>query len=86
MHYRPALLTWLALMLLLGITLLAGMLQSAALRYSVHFLCAAAMAALVMLVFMRLRSDGELLRLVAVGGLLWIALLIVLTLADVLTR
>ncbi|MBB3060491.1 oxidase [Microbulbifer rhizosphaerae] len=86
MNYRPAVITWLALLILLGISLLATAMASTALRYTVHFLCAIAMAALVMVVFMQLRAASGLLRLFALGGLLWIALLLMLTLADVLTR
>ncbi|WP_250461798.1 hypothetical protein [Microbulbifer litoralis] len=86
MTNRTAVLCWLGLLALLAVTLLAGALDSSALRYSLHFLCAAAMAALVMLVFMRLYTSSPLLRLVAVGGVMWIALLILLTLADTLTR
>lgn len=86
MTYRSVVLSWLGLLALLALSLLAGALDNTALRYTVHFICAAAMAALVALVFMHLHSAGKLLRLVAVSGLLWIALLILLTLADTLTR
>lgn len=86
MNYRPAVFTWLALLILLGISLLATAMASTALRYTVHFISAIAMAALVMAVFMQLRAASGLLRLFALGGLLWIVLLLTLTLADVLTR
>lgn len=86
MDYRAIALSWLGLLALLALSLLAGALDHAALRYTIHFVCAVVMAALVMAVFMHLYTAGSLLRLVALGGLLWIALLILLTLADVLTR
>lgn len=86
MNCRSAVFCWLGLLALLALSLLAGALDNTTLRYSVHFLCATAMAALVMLVFMHLYTADRLLRLVAVSGLLWIALLIMLTLADMLTR
>lgn len=86
MNYRSAILCWLALLALLAASLAAAMLGNTALRHTLHLLCAVAMAALVMVVFMRLRSAGQVLRLVALAGLLWIALLIMLTMADVLTR
>lgn len=86
MSHRTAVFCWLGLLALLALSLLAGALDNTALRYTAHFICAAAMAALVALVFMHLYSAGKLLRLVAVSGLLWIALLLLLTLADTLTR
>ena len=48
---------------------------------------AAATAAVVALFFMHLRESGaKAARLVAVGALVWLALLLALTLVDVLTR
>lgn len=43
-------------------------------------------ALLVLTIFMRLKTDSPLLRLVASAGFAWLALLIALSLADVLTR
>jgi cytochrome c oxidase subunit 4 len=43
-------------------------------------------AILVMTFFMRLNTDSPLLRIVAVVGFAWLAVLIALSLADVLTR
>jgi cytochrome c oxidase subunit 4 len=43
-------------------------------------------ALLVLAFFMRLKSDSPLLRLVAGAGFAWLALLIALSLADVLSR
>jgi cytochrome c oxidase subunit 4 len=43
-------------------------------------------ALLVLTIFMRLKTDNPLLRLVAGAGFAWLALLIALSLADVLTR
>lgn len=47
---------------------------------------AAAKAMLVLAVFMRLKSDRPLLRIVASVGFAWLAVLIALSLADLLTR
>lgn len=47
---------------------------------------AAIKALLVLAVFMRLKTDNALLRIVAGVGFAWLALLIALALADVLTR
>ena len=41
---------------------------------------------LVALFFMHVRHSTKLTRLVVAGGLLWLAILLVLTLADVMTR
>jgi cytochrome c oxidase subunit 4 len=43
-------------------------------------------AALVLTFYMRLKTDSPLFRIVAVSGFAWLAVLIALSLADVLTR
>ena len=43
-------------------------------------------ASVVLVFFMRLRSAGGLIRLAAVAGVLWLAVLMILTFADILTR
>lgn len=43
-------------------------------------------AVLVLIFFMRLNSDSALLRLVAGSGFVWLAILLTLTLADLLAR
>lgn len=53
---------------------------------SLNIGCAIVMAAIVFSVFMRLRYADGLLRVLAVGGVMWVAFLLVLALADVLTR
>lgn len=47
---------------------------------------AVAKALLVLVFFMRLKTDSPLLRLVAGMGFAWLAIMIALSLADVLTR
>lgn len=47
---------------------------------------AAIKALLVLVIFMRLKTDNALLRIVASAGFAWLAVLIALSLADVLTR
>lgn len=45
-----------------------------------------AKAALVMVFFMQLRENSPLVRVFAIGGFFWLALLFLLTFADILTR
>ena len=45
-----------------------------------------AAALLVLSIFMRLKTDNALLRIVAGAGFAWLAVMIALSLADVLTR
>ncbi|HZO23857.1 MAG TPA: cytochrome C oxidase subunit IV family protein [Steroidobacteraceae bacterium] len=47
---------------------------------------AVAKAILVLTFYMRLKSDSPLFRIVAVSGFAWLAVLIALSLADLLTR
>lgn len=84
--YRPHILSWLALLGLLGASLAVVHYAPAAVHTPVVLLIAAAMAALVLAVFMGLRHMAGLTRVFALGGLLWLLLMVVLTLADYLTR
>lgn len=86
MHYRSAVVTWLVLLLLLGLSLLSVHVLSGPLRYTVGFSCAVAMAACIMIVFMGLRVADGMLRLFAGGGFLWLAFLFLLTVLEVVTR
>lgn len=87
MQWRTAILTWLTLMLLLGGSVAAAVLiPGAAWSAVLNAACATAMAALILTFFMRLKEASALLRTFALGGLLWVAFLLFLTLLDVLTR
>lgn len=86
MSYRLMLLTWGGVLVLLGLSLLAVQFTAGVLQYVINLVCAALMAALVMTFFMRLRSAEALIRLYALGGFLWLSFLILLSLADYLTR
>lgn len=86
MNYRPMVLTWVGVLILLGISLLGVGMTSGPVQYVISLSCAALMAALVMSFFMRLRSAEPLIRLFALGGCLWVSFLIILFLADYLTR
>ncbi len=84
--YRPYLLTWLALLALLACAVAATHWLSGWLAWSMVALCALIMASLVISIFMGLRHANALSQIFAVGGVLWLSFLIVLTLADYLTR
>lgn len=86
MTYRIPLLVWLLLLALLGINITATLLLSGAVAWTINLASAFGMAALIMASFMGLRSADNLLRLFALGGLLWFAFLLFLTLADFLAR
>lgn len=84
--YRPYLLSWLALLVLLACSVAATHWLDGWLAWSMVALCALLIASLVISVFMGLRHANALLRVFGVGGVLWLSFLIVLTLADYLTR
>jgi cytochrome c oxidase subunit 4 len=79
-------LTWLGLLALLAIQVLAATLLSGPLGHGVVALAALCMVVLIWTLFMDLRNSRGLIRVYAVGGVLWLAFLITLTLADYLTR
>ena len=86
MNYRQPIIIWLGLLALLALNVGLNALTTGMWRPMLHYLLATAMAALLMVFFMRLRASDGLVRLFAVGGLLWLGLLIGITLAEVLTR
>jgi cytochrome c oxidase subunit 4 len=77
---------WIVLLILTGVTTAAAYVDLG------HFNVVAALAIavgkmlLVALFFMHVRHSTQLTRLVVAGGLLWLAILITLTMADVVTR
>lgn len=78
--------TALALLLLLGLSVLLWELDLGVWSTAGGMAIAAAKALLVALVFMHLDRASGIVRLAAAAGLLWFALLMALTLADFLTR
>ncbi len=86
MHYRSAIMAWLALLLLLGLSLMSAWFLSGPLQMVASLSWALAMAAVILVAFMGLRAADGMLRLFAVGGVLWLALLMLLTILDVITR
>ena len=75
-----------ALLLLLALSAGSALLPLGAFNEVANLGIAAMKALLVLIFFMRLKSDNALLRLVAGTGFAWLALLIALSLADLLSR
>jgi cytochrome c oxidase subunit 4 len=79
-------LVWIALMMLLTLTVTAAYLPLHSFKTPIAMTIAASKAALIMIFFMNLRSSRALVRLAAVAGLMWLILMFALTGADYLTR
>ncbi|MCI0684618.1 MAG: cytochrome C oxidase subunit IV family protein [Gemmataceae bacterium] len=74
------------LLLLTGLTVAASLAPLGGLHTLVALAIASAKAALVLLYFMHLADSSRLTWVVALSGLLWLAILIILTMSDYLTR
>lgn len=83
---RRLLLVWAALLALLAITLGAAFLPLGPARPLVAYGIATLKAGLIGWWLMDLRRESGLARLVAVAGFVWLAFLLALTAADLLTR
>jgi cytochrome c oxidase subunit 4 len=75
-----------ALLVLLGLSAGSALLKLGAFNEVANLGIAIVKALLVLTVFMRLKTDNALLRIVAGAGFAWLSVLIALSLADVLTR
>lgn len=75
-----------ALLVLLGLSAGSALLPLGVFNTIANLGIAVCKALLVLAFFMRLRWDNPLLRIVASAGFAWLAVLIALALADVLTR
>ncbi|MDN5870266.1 MAG: hypothetical protein L0H73_06040 [Nitrococcus sp.] len=84
--YQSLLFAWVGLLLLLAGSVLITALVPGPAYIAVNMGFAVLMAALIFTVFMKLRGAEGLLRLFAVGGLMWLGFLLLLSLADFLTR
>ena len=80
------LMTWLALMVLLAITVASSLVGLGRFNLSINLAIAAAKALLVATIFMELRASSPSVRLAAIAGLMWLLLLCGLALADFLVR
>jgi cytochrome c oxidase subunit 4 len=83
---RGNLLVLAALLVLLALSAGSALIPMGAFNEVANLGIAALKALLVLVFFMRLKSDSPLLRLVAAMGFAWLALLIALSLADLLSR
>lgn len=82
----PDLIAWALLMALLATTVILAEIGLGRWGPVANLSIAAAKAGIVAWVFMHLRREGALVRLVAGSALIWLAILFVLGLADWLTR
>ena len=77
---------WLALMVLFGLTLASSFVPLHGFNTVLNVSIAVAKAALIALIFMRLKVSGPLVRLFALAGVVWLMILIGLSLTDLLSR
>jgi cytochrome c oxidase subunit 4 len=77
---------WLALLLLLGLTVGSAYVPLGAFNGIINYAVATAKAALVLIFFMHLDRSRALLRLTALTGLFWLLFLFSLSFGDYLTR
>jgi cytochrome c oxidase subunit 4 len=85
-RYRPLVLTWVALLVLLALTAGSALLRLGWWNGVLNLLIALAKGLLVALVFMRLRKAHALVRIAAVTGLTTLAILFALAGSDYATR
>ena len=78
--------TWMALLALLALTTASAFLPLGSLNLAANLGIAVLKAALVALVFMHVRGGPPMVRIAAVAGLFWLALLAALSLVDFLPR
>jgi len=83
---RTYLISWLALLTLLAVTLASAYLPLGVFNAAINLTVSVTQAAIVLLFSMHLRSAHPTLRIVAASGFVGIAILIALSLSDVLTR
>jgi cytochrome c oxidase subunit 4 len=80
------LLIWIALLALLAVSLVLAYIPMGRLTTAIGVVIAVAKSTLVVLFFMELASAKSLIRLAAISGLIFLAAMFALTLADVLAR
>ncbi len=77
---------WGGLMLLFAVTLGSSYVPLGGFNSALNFIIAFAKAGLIAVFYMRLRSSDVIVRLAAAAGVVWVAILMGLSLVDVLTR
>ncbi len=75
-----------ALLVLLALTVAAAQIENEVLNLLVGLTIAVSKAALIMLFFMHLRYNTFVIRMAAVAGFFWLAILMTLTMSDYLSR
>jgi cytochrome c oxidase subunit 4 len=83
---RVHVVVWLALLALTGINIALSPLRLGGWSGALSLLIAAVQAVLIAMFLMHLRWSSAVIRIIALAALLWLAILIVGTLDDVLTR
>ena len=83
---RTYLLTFAALVALLGAAMGAAYMPLGRLHLTVTLLIAACKAVIIMLIFMHLKFSSRLTWVFALGAFVWLAILMTLTLGDYLSR
>lgn len=78
----PLLLTWLALMILLALTVTSALIEMGILNPVLNISIAAVKTVLIGLFFMHLKGATNLVRLAAGAGLFWLLLMFGLVLSD----
>ena len=84
--WRGPALIWLALLVLLTLTVASAFIPMGAGNSIVNLAIAALKAALIVLFFMNLVSSSALIRFAAVAGIFWLSFLFALSATDYLTR
>ncbi len=79
---KALIITWIVMMALLGISAGVAVLVPGRAAHAFSLVAAAAIAGMVMTWFMDLRSEGGLIRLFALGTLLWLSFMLFITLID----
>jgi cytochrome c oxidase subunit 4 len=77
---------WIVLLILTGVTTAVAFVDLGSFSVVVALVIAFSKTMLVALFFMHIRHSTKLTRLVVLGGLLWLAILLALTMADIVTR
>jgi cytochrome c oxidase subunit 4 len=83
---RSAIVTWIALMVLLAITAASSRFDLGWGNVTINLIVAIAKALLILIVFMRLKANAIVLRLAAAATVLWIGIMYVLVFADYASR
>jgi cytochrome c oxidase subunit 4 len=77
---------WIALLGLLALTIGVSLVATGPLSLTASLVIATAKAALIFWFFMHLNEENNLIRVVAVAGIIWLMILFSLVSADYLTR